>query len=534
MSSYKRFEAICQAMSHPAFYPHAVDNLKRIDTHISSVFLTGEWVYKLKKPVYLDFLDFRQLEQRKEFCGQELDLNRRLSHGIYHTVVEIFESENGRFSLQGNGRIVDYAVKMRQLPDSASLKALLREGKVGQRQMETLAQTLAAFYQKGRRNHDIDHFGRPDVISYNMEENFRQLKPFIGEVLVKEKWNFLCRVSCSFLDHHRGLFERRVKEGHVRDGHGDLRADHIYFYEGIQIIDCIEFNDRFRYGDAAVDLAFLYMDLEHLGYPEWSRFFISSYVTAANDPELYTLIDFYAAYRAIVRLKIDIFRYKEAESKKREFLKQDALLYLEQAYRYAIRFARPTLWVLCGLPATGKSSLGKALSKVLSIDLFQSDRVRKTSRITGGNETEPFGQGSYRLGLRHKVYNELLNYAHETLKTGHSVILDATFSRRKWRDEARRLANDLDTNLIFVEAVCKEDTIRARLKSREEMSGLSDARLDHLPDMLENFEPIVELPNTTHFKISSQEPPEPMLIKTLSKGFDRKRRQVIQLLGANI
>jgi len=530
MNHWQRFDAICQAMADPAFYPHSVSCLERRYTHISSVFLTGKWVYKLKKPVNFGFLDFRQLDKRRVFCEREVRLNRRLSKGVYQEVIKIFKSEDGRFSLEENGQVVEYGVKMRQLPDAASLRELLRNNEIRQEHTKKLGQTLAVFYEKSQRSPQIDNYGHPDVIAFNMEENFRQLQPFVGDFLNREKWEFLCQVSRSFLDHRRPLFDRRVKAGRIRDGHGDLRTDHIYFYQGIQIIDCIEFNDRFRYGDATVDLAFLHMDMEHLGHSEWSRALLAAYVDQADDPELYALIDFYATYRALVRLKITALRYRDVETAEQEVLKDEAQRYVHQAYQYAIQFSRPTLWVFCGLPATGKSSLAEALAKTLSISLFQSDRIRKETQLGSDEKVAPFGQGPYRPGMRQRVYVKLLAVAHETLKRGHSVILDATFSHHKWRHEAWRLTADLDTNLIFVEGVCKEETIRSRLKQRETTSGLSDARLEHFSQMIEDFEPLVELPGEIHLKIDTDQPLRRALAEVLSKGFACKCRQVAQLL----
>jgi hypothetical protein len=472
------------------------------------------------------------LEDRKKFCEQEVRLNRRLSHDVYQGVIQIYEDQSGRFSLEETGQVVEYAVKMRQLPDSARLQELLQRRKVDQDLMERLARTMAEFYRTGSRNPDIDHFGRPESISYNVEENFRQLNPFVGTLLAPEKWDFLCQVSRTFLAHHRDVFERRISDGHIRDGHGDLRTDHIYVYQGLQIIDCIEFNDRFRYGDVAVELAFLYMDLEHLGHPDWSRFFLSAYVSAAQDPQLFTVIDFYAAYRSVVSLKIDAFRYREAEPEDQEVLKRDAQRYLQQAYRYAIQFGRPTLWVLCGLPATGKSTLARKLSEVLSIELFQSDALRKEAGIATGGKTPGFGKGPYRLEWRQKIYTELLAHGHETLKAGHSVILDATFSRRKWRDEARRLAGDVNTNVIFVETVCEEETIKKRLQGRDDKSALSDARLEHLPDIVKHFDPLEELSDIAHFQVSSEGAPEVTLVNALARAFECKYHQVSKLLEA--
>lgn len=530
MDPWQRFEAICQAMADPAFYPHSVSHLERRDTHISSVFLTGTWVYKLKKPVDFGFLDFRDQDDRRRFCEREVDLNQRLSHGIYHGVAKICKSDDDRFSLEENGQVMEYAVKMRQLPDAVSLRQLLKKNRIGRAHMKKLGQTLATFYERSNRDPEIDHYGQRDVISFNMEESFRQLEPFLGDVLEREKWEFICQVSRTFLEHRRDLFDRRVETGRIRDGHGDLRADHVYFYRGLQIIDCIEFNDRFRYGDVVADLAFLHMDMEHLGYPEWSRAFLAAYVDAGNDPGLYALLDFYATYRAIVRLKVTCLRLKEVEKAEQQVLMAEARLYMDQAYQYAIQFSRPTLWVFCGLPATGKSSLAQELAKAELIPLFQSDLVRRERQSDPHHKVLPFGQGIYRPGMRHRVYAQLLALAQEKLKGGRSAVLDATFSRRKWRDDARQLAGDLDTNLVFVECLCKKETIRSRLKERETASSLSDARLEHFTQMLEDFEPISELSPKIHLTIDTDQPLRNAFLNVLSQGYACKCDQVKKLI----
>jgi hypothetical protein len=273
------------------------------------------------------------------------------------------------------------------------------------------------------------------------------------------------------------------------------------------------------------------MDMEHLGHGNWSRAFLASYVNDANDPGLYSLLDFYAAYRAIVRLKVACLRWREVGKAQREALEDEARHYMDQAYRYAIEFSRPTLWVFCGLPATGKSCLAEAVAKALSIPLFQSDRIRKEEQSDSHEQVVPFGQGLYRLQMRHRVYARLLALAQETLKKGHSVILDGTYSRRKWRDEARQLASDLDTNLIFVECLCKDETIRARLKQRDRESGLSDARLEHFTQMLADFEPVTELSEDIHLPLhTDQQPLAETSVSVLSEGYARKCAQVKKLL----
>jgi len=270
--------------------------------------------------------------------------------------------------------------------------------------------------------------------------------------------------------------------------------------------------------------------MEHLGYPEWSRAFLAAYVDAGNDPGLYALLDFYATYRAIVRLKVTCLRLKEVERAEQQVLIAEALLYMDQAYQYAIQFSRPTLWVFCGLPATGKSSLAQELAKAQLIPLFQSDLVRRERQSDPHHEVLPFGQGIYRPGMRHRVYAQLLALAQEKLKGGRSAVLDATFSRRKWRDDARQLAGDLDTNLVFVECLCKKETIRSRLKERETVSSLSDARLEHFTQMLEDFEPISELSPKIHLTIDTDQPLYNAFGHVLSQGYACKCDQVKKLL----
>ncbi len=530
MDPQEYFESICQAMNEPSFYPHPVSGLRRVETHISVVFLTGEWVYKLKKPVDLGFLDFRKLEDRRRFCELEISLNRRLSQGVYLEVVTIHENDGRGFSLKNKGPVAEYAVKMRQLPEERSLAELLRNKKVRKNDIRKLARTLAAFYEESGRSPQIDQYGRQEIISTNMEENFQQLEPFRDEVLTSDDWDFICEVSRSFLKKHQDLFNHRLAAGKIRDGHGDLRAEHIYLFEGIQIIDCVEFIDRFRYGDVVLDLAFLHMDLEHLGYSEWSRTFLSEYVAISHDLKLYALLDFYAAYRATVRLKVTCFRLDGVKGEERRAILKEAKSFFHLTYRYALQFTRPTLWVFCGLPATGKSALAREVAGALSIPILQSDRIRKAGHPSAPEEVVPYGRGSYSLGMRQIIYERMFGQAYETLGSGQSVILDATFSRRKWRDEARRLARDLNANLIFVETDCQEETIRSRLKAREKKTGFSDVRLENYQQIVENFEPLTGFEMDHHISVDTDQLLLDAAAYVLSEGYARICAQVEKIL----
>jgi uncharacterized protein len=527
------FEKICSAMSTPAIYPHEAFDIQRRDTHISAVFLTGYWVYKLKKPVAFDFLDFRKLENRKGFCEKEVLLNKRLSSGIYKEVVGIYQDPAGCISLESKGRVVEYAVKMLQLPESENLGNLLLRQAVSTDQMESLGRMLAGFYEKTEQNASIDGYGRKAVIAYNMEENFREIEPFAALLADRDSWEFIRQVGRAFLEDHVCLFEHRIQTGRIRDGHGDLRADHIYFHDGIQIIDCIEFNDRFRYGDNALDLAFLHMDLDRLGHLDLGLALVAGYSKEAGDPQIYALIDFYCAYRAIVRLKIACLSYGQAEIPQKEPLKAQINNFMGQAYRYSVLFGRPTFWIFFGLPAGGKSTLADQAADALRIPVFRSDTIRKKDGLQSGPEVVAYNAGQYRFPLRNRVYGRLLALAQETLDKGQSVILDATFSRARWRQAARQLASDKDVNLIFVECGCSMESLVSRLKARENVSGESDARLDHLPDLIADFEPFGPEDPNTHVKADTERPLNLLLVEVLNAAYALKTCQVKIRIGEN-
>jgi len=527
MTGMTNLEAVVRVMLEPDFYPHPASALRRIDTHISVVILTGPFAYKLKKPVDLGFLDFRDLDRRAFFCRQEVTLNQRLSHGVYLDVVPIHQGGPRGFGLEPVGPVVEYAVRMKQLPDEESLEWLLDQGQARMGHLQALGRVLADFYRRSARGPDIDAYGRREVLSTNMEENFLQLEPFVGPVLEPERWEFVRQVSRTFLDTRADLFKHRVEQGRIRDGHGDLRSDHVYFDPEVQVIDCIEFNDRFRYGDSALDLAFLHMDLEHHRAPRLSRALLKEYAIQAEDPGLYALLDFYAAYRSVVRLKVACLRSKETSGAEQAAELTEARRFFDQAYRYALQFGRPTLYLFGGLPASGKSAHAKLLAEALWIKLLQSDRVRKGQ--AEGSSVERYGEGMYRPAMKQRVYARLLAEAQDTLRQGWSVVLDATFSQKKWRDEARRLAADLDTNFVFVECQARPETIQARLARRETKTGLSDARLEHLEAMVRDFEPVDELPAAMHVKVHTDAARQQVFARVLDKTYAARCAQVKKL-----
>ena len=276
-------------------------------SQMSFLFLTGDYVYKVKKPVNLGYLDYTTLEKRRFFCQQELKLNRRLCPDIYLEVVPIVQHHD-KILLASNGQVIEYAVKMRQLPPQRMMDVLLSNNQASEGMVQQVAKKLADFHQQAETNEEISSYGSLSTIITNTVENFTQTEKYIGVSISQEQYQGIKAYTDAFVEQNTRLFEKRVKEGKIRDCHGDLHTAHICFIDGICIYDCIEFNDRFRYCDVASEIAFLAMDLDYHGHPQLSKHFISAYVEESQDEEPLKLLDFYKCYRAYVRGKVESFK----------------------------------------------------------------------------------------------------------------------------------------------------------------------------------------------------------------------------------
>jgi aminoglycoside phosphotransferase family enzyme len=296
-----------EALLKPQAYPHKPQKIELVQTQMSFIFLTGEYVYKIKKPVNLGYLDYTTLEKRHFFCRQELNLNRRLCPDAYLAVVPIVE-EKGGLRIEGQGKAIEYAVKMKQLPQDRMMDVLLPQGQVTREMVARVAEKLMNFHQNAETNPKIAAFGRLDVIRHNCDENFAQTEKYIGTSITAEKYQRIKNYTNNFIDSNASLFDKRVREGKIRDCHGDLHAAHVCFTDDICIYDCIEFNDRFRYSDVASEIAFLAMDLDRYQQGGLSRHLVNTYVELSHDEELLKLLNFYKCYRAYVRGKVESFK----------------------------------------------------------------------------------------------------------------------------------------------------------------------------------------------------------------------------------
>ena len=287
---------------------------------MSFVFLTDDYVYKVKKPVNLGYLDYTTLDKRHFYCQREVELNRRLCPAAYLGVVPI-RLDKGNISIDGQGEVIEYAVKMRRLPQEAMMNVLLANNKVSPQMVASVAQKLAGFHQRAETNATISAFGNLDAITKNTEENFTQTKKYIGNTIPQDKYQRIKDYTTAFIKNNAPLFHKRIDDGRIRDCHGDLHAAHICFTDDICIYDCIEFSDRFRYCDVASEVAFLAMDLDHYGQADLSRSFVNAYVAQSQDDELLRLLNFYKCYLAYVRGKVEGFKlddpYISAEEKTR-------------------------------------------------------------------------------------------------------------------------------------------------------------------------------------------------------------------------
>ena len=488
-------------LSRREAYPHNPTEVTHIQTHISHVFIAPPFVFKIKKPVDFGFLDYSTLQKRKHFCEREVELNRRLCSGIYLGVVPVCRGDEGYVldPAEEAGPVVEYAVKMRKLEERFFLHSYIEDGRLERRHLDRVADTLAGFYRGQDPGPEVLQWGEIEKVKVNTDENFRQTEDYIGRTIEREAYEAIRRYTDGYMDRRQALFRRRIDEKRIVDGHGDLHLDHIHITpEKVCIYDCIEFNKRFRYGDLAVDLAFLAMDLDFRECWKEERYFIDLMAEKLEDPELHRILDFYKCYRAYVKGKVKSLQSSEEEvsAEERRRAEQKAAEYFDLSLRYALLGSEPSVLVVMGRVGTGKSTLAGHLGRRLGIEHYSSDRIRKS--LAGLPLTErPSGERRrelYSTSMSEKTYGVLLDRFERHRDKGESCILDATFSNRRGREELREKLESSQVRYLFIEARADDETLRNRLRSRENAGDvISDARLEDFEMLSRKYDPPNEI-----------------------------------------
>ncbi len=493
MESLQQQRRLIESLCNADCYDHPVQQIELIETHISWVILTGSYAYKVKKGVDFGFLDYSSLEKRHIQCEQELKLNRRTAASLYLAVVPIGGSPE---SPQLNQEpAIEYAVKMRQFPQQALLSHYQERGELGKEAILALADTVAEFHANTAIAGDDSPYGTADSAFYPVNENFEQIRARIDEPGALSRLAQLERQSRAFFTVHSERFERRKRQGMIRDCHGDLHLNNIVLLEGRPLLfDCIEFNDNLRIIDVISEVAFLVMDLDEHGRSDLANLLLNRYLEDGGDYEGLALMPFYLGYRAMVRAKVAALRLDQPglQSAEREAVLQDFTAYLQLAESYT-RPAQPRLLITHGLSGSGKTTLTQSLLQQPGVVRIRSDVERKRLFGLASLESSGFaaGQDIYTPEASRRTYDRLLQLADSSLAGGYSVIVDATFLRREERDRFRQLARRCHLPFTILHFTAHAVTLQRRVQARTAEGGdASEADSGVLQRQLENYRPL--------------------------------------------
>jgi len=507
---------LIEAMSKAGFYPQRPEHIEILQTHISYLMLLDHEVYKVKKALRFPFVDYSTLKARFSCCLEEVRLNRRLAPHVYQ----------GTFAICADGATfrmmpmpvqemipgaVEYAVKMRRLPEARMLNELVATGQATAELARGIAMLLVDFHDRAE-SEQCFRYGQPAAVWQALAGNLGEIETIAGDLITPSELSELEQYNREFATNNWDLLKHRAETRRIREGHGDLRCEHICLAEETSIFDCVEFSERLRYCDVASELAFLAMDLDRLGAPRLGEELLSHYSTAADDVALLSLLPVYKCYRAAVRGKVEVLASSQLElgSEARELVRDRARRY----FRLALGYARhspswnpllPALLVVCGLSGTGKSTFARVLSDYTGMPVLSSDVIRK--ELAGVRPTESmradYGEGIYTESFTHKTYSAMLDKASKILRSGAGVVVDATFKEAPQRERFAALGKDCGVPVLFVE--CRLDRIEVlrRLDERSRPEGqVSDATRSVYLRQLEEFVPMSAIPYADHIAVN--------------------------------
>ncbi len=503
------------ALCRPEAYAHHPAKVVVRETHISWVFLAGEFAYKLKKPLVLDFLDYGTPERRRAMCQEEVRLNRRLAPDIYLGVrgVALHEAR-AELTEADDPRAADFVVEMRRYDERSTLASRLERGELRGDQLDEVAALLARFHRAAPR---VPTASAPVLAAERrFEENLQELLDRVEQRAEIGRVQALERFAHAFITRHAEVLQRRAARGFVREGHGDLRAEHVLIDGEVRIVDCVEFDPFLRQLDVADDLSFLVLDLVMLGTPELGESLVRAYRGAGGDPGDDGLIAFYAAYRALVRAKVELIRGAQLAPAGHAHAHRSALAreLIAVAERFAWRARLPLVVVVCGLPASGKSELAGSLAHLSGLPHLSSDITRK--QLVGVAPTQRAPADAYGPQWNARTYAELGRRTADTLSTTGGAIVDATFRHAADR---RAFAQALDTGVpvVFVECDAPRAVLVERARRRQrDPQRVSDAGVDVVAGETEAWEPLDEVPGAAHLALRTDRPSDNVVADVMS------------------
>ena len=484
---------LIRSLLKPEAYDHPVTDIQLIETHISWVILTGEFAYKIKKPINLGFLDFSTLEKRHFCCDEELRLNSRLAAAIYLDVVAISGTRKQPL-LQGAGEAIEYAVKMLQFPQQDQLDNMLANGELEKSHLDAIARLVAEFHTTTDVAADDSSYGDPEHVYQPVAENFSQIRRHLHTDKYNEQLDELEDWSKTRFTSLKPVFEQRKRDGYIRECHGDMHLRNLVWFNGEPLaFDCLEFNPSLRWIDTLSEVAFLVMDLQDRQQPELAQRFLNAYLEQCGDYQGMQVFRFYRVYRALVRAKVDAIRAGQqgiTETEKRE-AEGDFFTYLKLAQTYT-RLLKPRLIITRGMSASGKSTLTQPLLELMGAIRIRSDVERKRlfGIHAGADSKAGIDKGIYSFEAGLKTYEKLRFLAEALLDAGITVIVDAAFLKYEQRQPFMELADKKQIPFVIVEFTATADTLRQRIKARTH--DISDADLSVLEHQLATSKPVDE------------------------------------------
>jgi aminoglycoside phosphotransferase family enzyme/gluconate kinase len=481
---------LIEQMMQPEFYPHPVtEPIEMIQTHVSYVLLTGDYVYKIKKPVNFGFLDFSSLEKRHHFCLEELRMNQPIAPEIYLEVLPITQADD-QMILGGEGQAVEYVLKMHQFPQDALFITMFEQGKLTLVNMEELGRVVAQFHDKTVTNDYIRSFGEVSKIREAFDENYQQTEKYIGAAQTQQQYQETKAFTDRFFEQQQKIFTTRREQDRIRECHGDLHLRNIcLWHDKIQLFDRIEFNEPFRFVDVMYDVAFTVMDLEARGRKDLGNAFLNTYIEQTGDWEGLQVLPLYLSRQAYVRAKVNSFLLDDSGVP--EEAKQEAAAVASNYYRLAWEYTKTNhgqLILMSGLSGSGKTTVARHLARDLGAIHLRSDAVRK--HLAGIPLEQKGGSELYSSQMSQKTYQRLLELGLMLTKQGFSVILDAKYDRQALRQEAIEQAKTQELPLKIIHCTAPEDVLRDRLSSR--MGDVSDATADLLTQQIATAEPFTD------------------------------------------